>query len=236
MSDIAGDITRQLSSQDTIAINGKNVAEYQNRPIGKMMYATNCEVKLGVGKNAKRRTIYIPFNWNANTCESVDSKLLNKLGLTIQSMKYWLFSDERVAEYVLHKAVQGLRRYLKGDNELRYDKANTILPQCSVALTKSFNIDGDTVAQWIEENNITNNMLCDKENPRTRSEWYDDYRDWVKQFYSENNTITSEYEAMQHVVKKTTFYKAVATMFNFYPTDTTTNINGKIYRMFKPMK
>ena len=236
MSDIAGDITRQLSSQDTIAINGKNVAEYQNRPIGKMMYATNCEVKLGTGKNAKRRTIYIPFNWNANTCESVDSKLLDKLGLTIQSMKYWLFSDERVAEYVLHKAVQGLRRYLKGDNELRYDKENNVLPKSSIELTKSFNMNGDTVAQWIEENNITSELLCDKENPVTRSEWYNKYREGVKQVYYDNKTMTSEYEAVKHTVKNTTFYKSVATIFNLYPTDEVTKIDGKAYRIFKTMK
>lgn len=235
MSDIAGDITRQLSSQDTVAINGKNVAEYQNRPIGKMMYATNCEVKLGTGKNAKRRTIYIPFNWNANTCESVDSKLLDKLGLTIQSMKYWLFSDERVAEYVLHKAVQGLRRYLKGDNELRYDKENTVLPKSSIELTKSFNMDGDTVSQWIEKNNITCDLLCDTDNPITRTEWYNKYYEWVKEYYAEDNSITSEYEAMKHVVKKNTFYKSIASIFNLYPTDTPTKLDGKTYRIFKKM-
>lgn len=233
MSDIAGDITRQLSSQDTIAINGKNLAEYQNRPIGKMMYATNCEVKLGTGKNAKRRTLYIPFNWNANTCDSVDSQLLDKLGLTIQSMKYWLYADKRVAEYVLHKAVQGLRRYLSSNKELRYDKPNTLLPQSSIELTKSFNMNGDTVSQWIEKNNITCDLLCDEEEPITRTEWYAKYSEWVKEYYKENDTITNEYEVSKLIVKKTTFYKSVASMFNLYPTDSVTKIDGKVYRMFK---
>lgn len=233
MSDIAGDITRQLSSQDTIAINGKNLAEYQNRPIGKMMYATNCEVKLGTGKNAKRRTLYIPFNWNANTCDSVDSQLLDKLGLTIQSMKYWLYADKQVAEYVLHKAVQGLRRYLSSNKELRYDKPNTLLPQSSIELTKSFNMNGDTVSQWIEKNNITCDLLCDEKEPTTRAEWYTKYSEWVKEYYKENDTITNEYEVIKLIVKKNTFYKSVASMFNLYPTDIATKIDGKVYRLFK---
>lgn len=235
MSDIAGDITRQLSSQDTVAINGKNVAEYQNRPIGKMMYATNCEVKLGTGKNAKRRTIYIPFKWNANTCESVNCELLNKLGLTIQSMKYWLFSDKRVAEYTLHKAVEGLRKYLASNKELRYDKDNSLLPRSSIALTKSFNMNGDTVGQWIEKNHITIEMLCSTDRPVTRQEWYKRYTVWCKEFYSEDHSMTEEYEISKQIVKKTTFYRSVASMFNLDPSDTPTTIDGKTYRIFKTM-
>lgn len=243
MSDIAGDITRQLSSQDTVAINGKNVAEYQNRPISKMMYATNCEVKLGTGKNAKRRTIYIPFNWNANTCDSVDSKLLDKLGLTIQSMKYWLYSDKRVAEYMLHMAVKGLRKYLNSNKELRYDKDNNLLPQCSVDLTKSFNMEGDTVSLWVERNNITADILCDRDNPKSRQEWYKTYLEWVNSWYSDINGDENdkekhikEYEAMANAVKKHTFYKSIASMFNLYPTDVTSFIDGKVWHIFKKMK
>lgn len=236
MSDIAGDITRQLSSQDTISINGKNLAEYQNRPIGKMMYATNCEVKLGTGKNAKRRTIYIPFKWNANTCESVNSKLLDKLGLTIQSMKYWLFSDKRVAEYTLYKAVEGLRRYLASNKELRYDKPNSLLPQSSIELTKSFNMNGDTVGQWIEKNHITIDMLCNTDEPVSRQEWYKRYSTWCKEFYTEDHSMTEEVEISKRIVKKTTFYKSVTSVFNLYPTDVPINIDGKTYRMFSMMK
>lgn len=243
MSDIAGDITRQLSSQDTVAINGKNVTEYQNRPIGKMMYATNCEVKLGTGKNAKRRTIYIPFNWNANTCDSVDSKLLDKLGLTIQSMKYWLYSDKRVAEYLLHMAVKGLRKYLNSNKELRYDKDNNLLPQCSIDLTKSFNMEGDTVSLWVERNNITADLLCDRDNPKSRQQWYKDYLTWINDWYSdvtgdedEREKHIKEYEAMGNAVKKHTFYKSIASMFNLYPTDVTSFIEGKVWHIFKRMK
>nr|DAM36782.1 MAG TPA: DNA helicase [Caudoviricetes sp.] len=236
MSDIAGDITRQLSSQDTIAINGKNLAEYQNRPIGKMMYATNCEVKLGTGKNAKRRTLYVPFNWNANTCESVDSKLLDKLELTIQSMKYWLFSNERVAEYVLHMAVNGLRRYLNSNKELRYDKPNNLLPQSSIELTKAFNMHGDTVGKWVEANKITSDILCDREKPITRNEWYNNYKEWVKKLYNANDSHTNEYEAIQHTVKSTTFYNQIISMFNLSPDNDPVTIEGKQYRIFKEMK
>lgn len=236
MSDIAGDITRQLSSQDTVSINGKNVAEYQNRPIGKMMYATNCEVKLGTGKNAKRRALYVPFNWNANKCESVDSKLLDKLGLTIQTMKYWLFSDERVAEYVLHMAVKGLRRYLNSNKELRYDKQDNLLPQSSIDLTKSFNMDGDTVSLWIEVNEITSDMLCDRDNPISRHDWYNKYKEWVMSWYTESNSMVEQYDALKHTVKKSTFYKSVSSIFNLYPTDVTSFIDGKVWHIFKKMR
>lgn len=148
-------------------------------------------------------------------------------------MKYWLFSDKRVAEYTLHKAVEGLRKYLVSNKELRYDKPNSLLPQSSIELTKSFNMNGDTVGQWIEKNNITCDLLCDKEEPITRTEWYTKYSEWVKEYYKENDTITNEYEVSKLIVKKTTFYKSVASMFNLYPTDIPTKIDGKVYRLFK---
>lgn len=232
MSDTVGDITRQLSSQDTISINGKNETEYQNRPIGKMMYATNCEVKLGTGKNAKRRALYIPFKWNSNVNRNVDSKLLDELGLTIQSMKYWLFANERVAEYVLHMAVKGLRNYLASNKELRYDKEDNLLPQSSVALTKSFNMNGDTVGQWVESNNITVELLCERDKPVTKNEWYKRYSTWCREFYMEDDSFTSEYEVNKLIVKKGTFYKSIASKFNLDPSDKPTTIDGVTYRIF----
>lgn len=235
MSETCGDITRQISSQDTISINGKYQSLRQARPFCKMMYATNNEVKLGVGKNAKRRTIYIPFSWNRKYNRGVNSKLLEKLGLTIKSLKDWLYADRRVREYVAYKAVKGLRKFLNSSQDLNYDSVNTILPKESVELTKSFLLEHDTVGQWINENDITAEKLEVHNSLLSQKEWYEIYKNWL------NSTIDAKDEASKWIelnklaVKYDTFKARIYSEFNFKPTNDITSIDGLKYRGFKKL-
>lgn len=232
MSETCGDITRQISSQDTISINGKYQALRQARPFCKMMYATNSEVKLGVGKNAKRRTIYVPFSWNRKHNDSVDSKLLNKLGLTIKSMKDWLYTNRRVREYVAYKAVDGLRRFINSSQDLNYDSVSTILPNVCIELTKSFLLEHDSVGQWINENHITAEKLDVKNSLYSQKEWYEVYKIWLNSTIETKDEASKWIELNNKAVKYDTFRERIYSEFNFNPTTKLTKVNGIPYRGF----
>lgn len=236
MSDLCGDITRQISSQDTISINGKHVSAYQNRPFCKMMYATNDEVKLGTGKNAKRRTIYVPFNWNRKTHKGVDEQLLVQLGLDVKSMKYWLSNDYQVRLYVLHKAVDGLRRFLDSSKDLNYDSDVTLLPQKCIELTESFLLCNDSVGEWIKFNDITHDKLLVQNSKLSQHDWYELYVQW------QSDQLAEEYDGKElilkkseRIVKESTFKKRIYSEFNFEPTNSPKKIEGKVIRGFKDM-
>lgn len=232
MSETCGDITRQISSQDTISINGKYQSLRQARPFCKMMYATNSEVKLGVGKNAKRRTIYVPFSWNRKYNNSVDSKLLEKLGLTIKSMKDWLYADKRVREYVAYRAVNGLREFLQSSQDLNYDSVSTILPKKCIELTQSFLLEHDTVGQWIKENDITAEKLDVENSLYSQKEWYEAYKTWLNNTIEAKDEATKWIELSKRAVKYDTFRERIYSEFNFKPTNGQKSINGIKYRGF----
>lgn len=235
MSETCGDITRQISSQDTVSINGKYQSLRQSRPFCKMMYATNSEVKLGVGKNAKRRTIYVPFNWNRKYNDSVDYKLLEKLGLTIKSMKDWLYADRRVRQYVAYKAVDGLRRFLDGSQDLNYDSVNTILPKECIELTKSFLLEHDTVGQWIMDNNITRENLLVQNSKKSQKEWYEIYKNWLWGTIDAENDTAKWIALREKAVLYDTFRTRIYSEFNFEPSTTRTTIGGVQYKGFRNM-
>lgn len=236
MSETCGDITRQISSQDTVSINGKYQALRQARPICKMMYATNNEVKLGVGKNAKRRTIYVPFSWNRKYNDSVDGKLLEKLGLTIKSMKDWLYSDKRVREYVAYKAVNGLREFLNSKQDLNYNSDDSILPQACIELTQSFLLEHDTVGQWINENDITAEKLDVHNSLYSQKEWYEVYKTWLNSTIEAKDEATKWIELNKKAVKYDTFKERIYSEFNFTPTNRAISIDGVKYRGFMQLQ
>ena len=235
MSESCGDITRQISSQDTITINGKHQALRQARPFCKMMYATNNEVKLGTGKNAKRRTIYVPFSWNRKYNENVNCELLEKLGLTIKSMKDWLYGNEHVREYVVYKAVEGLRKFLKSSQDLNYDSVSTILPKVCVELTQSFLLEHDTVGQWIVENCITQEKLNVYNSLLSQNEWYNIYKDWLNSTIEAVDEVTRHIKLQEKAVKYDTFKNRIYSEFNFEPTTKVTRIDGVQYKGFRTM-
>lgn len=235
MSESCGDITRQISSQDTITINGKHQALRQARPFCKMMYATNNEVKLGTGKNAKRRTIYVPFSWNRKYNENVNCELLEKLGLTIKSMKDWLYGNEHVREYIVYKAVEGLRKFLKSSQDLNYDSVSTILPKACVELTQSFLLEHDTVGQWIVENGITQEKLNVYNSLLSQNEWYNIYKDWLNGTIEAVDEVTRYIKLQEKAVKYDTFRNRIYSEFNFEPTTKATRIDGVQYKGFRKL-
>lgn len=232
MSETCGDITRQISSQDTITINGKYQSLRQARPFCKMMYATNSEVKLGIGKNAKRRTIYVPFSWNRKYNDSVDCKLLEKLGLTIKSMKDWLYADRRVREYVAYKAVEGLRRFIDSSQDLNYDSINTILPKECIQLTQSFLLEHDTVGQWILANEITRKKLDVYNSLLSQQQWYEMYKNWLNSTIDEVDELKKHIILQQQAVTCDTFKKRIYSEFNFTPTTKARRVDGQLIKGF----
>lgn len=189
---------RMFTSQDTMMINEKNQRTYSCHPTSKGIYATNDKVMLGVGLNSKRREIYVPFKWRKGAYRDVNKELMLAIGLdNIQDIKSFLSTNKDISEYVLHKAVEGLRKYLDG-----YDLKND-LPKCVKDLTHQLQTEKDTVAQWLESLDdpkklITNKLPVDA--------CYTLYKNWVM---NDMNTDLDKWELKNMCVQDNTFKQKI---------------------------
>ena len=189
---------RMFTSQDTMMINEKNQRTYSNHPTSKGIYATNDKVMLGVGLNSKRREIYVPFKWRKGVYRDVDKDLMNAVGLdNIQDIKSFLSTNTDVSEYVLFKAVEGLRKYIDG-YDLKED-----LPKCVKDLTHELQTERDTVMQWLETLEDTSILLVQKLPTRA---YYNMYKDWVM---NEMDTELPKWDLNKLLVQENTFKQKI---------------------------